>query len=123
MIFPFVVTAAECEVTAMMYALKLALSNGFERVIFESDCQQVVNTLHKDCLYVNEVGTLLSTCSSFLISNANYNIAYVRRQANRVAHNLARASLFQSSPSVYHFYPPDCISSIILNKIQWVHFA
>jgi ribonuclease HI len=38
MIFPFVVTAAECEATAMMHALKLALSNGFERVIFESDC-------------------------------------------------------------------------------------
>ncbi|KAK2439486.1 two-component response regulator ARR10 [Trifolium repens] len=46
MIFPFIVTPAECEATAMMHALKLALSNGFERVIFESDCQQVVNALH-----------------------------------------------------------------------------
>ncbi|MCI84021.1 hypothetical protein A2U01_0105297, partial [Trifolium medium] len=50
MIFPFVVTAAECEPTAMKHALALALSNGFERVIFESDCQQVVNALHNDCL-------------------------------------------------------------------------
>ncbi|KAK2426613.1 two-component response regulator ARR10 [Trifolium repens] len=116
MIFPFVVTPAECEATTMMHALKLALSNGFERVIFESECQQVVNVLHNDCLHANELGTLLSTCSSLLISNANYNIAYFRRQANRVAHNLARASLFQYSHSVQHFYPPGCISSIILNN-------
>ncbi|KAK2379004.1 hypothetical protein QL285_066849 [Trifolium repens] len=84
----------------MMHALKLALSNGFERVIFESDCQQVVNALRNDCSYANELGILFSTCSSLLISNGNCNIAYVRRQANRIAHNLARASLFQSSPSV-----------------------
>ncbi|KAK2454436.1 hypothetical protein QL285_001995 [Trifolium repens] len=118
MIFPFVVTAAECEATAMMHALKLALSNDFERVIFESDCQQVVNALRNDCLYANELGILFSTCSSLLIFNAYYNITYVRRQTNRVAHNLARASLFQSSPSVHHFYPPGCISSIIFNELQ-----
>jgi hypothetical protein len=104
-------------------AIKLALFNDFERVIFKSDCQQVVNALRNDCLYANELDTLLSTCNSLLISNANYNIAYVRRQVNRVAHNLATASLFQSSPSVRHFYPPDCISSIILNEMQGVHFT
>ncbi|MCI10405.1 eukaryotic translation initiation factor 3 subunit C, partial [Trifolium medium] len=110
-------TAAECEAIAMKHALALALSNGFEIVIFESDCQQVVNALRNDYLYANELDTLLSTCSSLLNSNANYNIAYVRMQANRVAHNLAKASLFQSSSSVHHYYPPNYISSIILNEI------
>ncbi|KAK2369662.1 Met-10 like family protein [Trifolium repens] len=100
----------------MMHALKLALSNGFERVIFESDCQQVVNALHNDCLYANELGTLLSTCSSLLIPYANYNIAYVTRQANRVAHNLARASLFQSSPNVQHFYPPNSAIAALIER-------
>ncbi|KAK2383160.1 hypothetical protein QL285_070645 [Trifolium repens] len=101
-----------------MHALKFALSNDFERVIFESDCKQVVNALRNDCLYANELGTLLSTCSSLLISNANYNIAYVRRQANRFAHNLARASLFQSNLGIHYFYPPGCISFVILNEMQ-----
>ncbi|GAU20068.1 hypothetical protein TSUD_381600 [Trifolium subterraneum] len=118
MTFPFEVTAVECEATAMKLALALALSNGFERVLFESDCQQVVNALRNDYLYANELGTLLSTCNSLLISNVDYNVAYVRRQANRVAHNLARTSLFQSSPNVHHYFPPSCISSIILNEMQ-----
>ncbi|PNX77260.1 hypothetical protein L195_g033223 [Trifolium pratense] len=86
-----IVTAAECEATAMKHAIALASSNG----IFESDCQQVVNALRNDCLYANELDTLLSTCSSLFIYNASYNIAYVRRQTNRVAQNLARASLHQ----------------------------
>jgi hypothetical protein len=64
MIFLFVVTAAES--IAMMHALKLDLSNDFDRVIFESDCQKFVNTLCNDCLYANELSTLLSTCSSLL---------------------------------------------------------
>ncbi|PNX90900.1 ribonuclease H, partial [Trifolium pratense] len=50
-----IVTAAECEATAMKHALTLALSNGFERVIFENDCQQAVNALHNDYLYANEL--------------------------------------------------------------------
>ncbi|XP_045802731.1 uncharacterized protein LOC123896382 [Trifolium pratense] len=96
MIFPFIVTAAECEATTMKHALALALSNGFERVIY---LKVTVN-------------------SSLLNSNANYNIAYVRRQVNRVAHNLDRVSLFQSSSGVHHYYPPNYISSTILNEMQ-----
>jgi hypothetical protein len=45
MLFPFLVTDADCEAVGMKHALALALSNDFERVIFESDCQQVVNVL------------------------------------------------------------------------------
>jgi hypothetical protein len=111
-IFLFVDTTAECQAIAMKYALELILSNSFERVLFKSDSQQVVNVLCNDFLYANELVILLSTSSSFPISNVNYNLTYVRRQVNRVTHNLARVSLFQSSPSVHRYYPYDCISSL-----------
>ncbi|PNY00401.1 replication protein A 70 kDa DNA-binding subunit [Trifolium pratense] len=67
MIIPFVVIIAECEATAMKHALALALSNGFERVIFESDRQQVVNDLCNDYLYANALGTLLQLVVPFSI--------------------------------------------------------
>jgi ribonuclease HI len=97
-IFPFKVTTLEREATALQHALLLTTSNGFERVIFESDCEQVVNALKNNCMYDNELGNLLSSCRSLLQSNVSYNINFARRQANRVAHNFARSSLFQSSP-------------------------
>jgi hypothetical protein len=104
MIFLFVVTAAEYEATAMKHTIALVLSNSLERVIFESDYQYVMNVLRDDCLYTNELDTLHSTCNFLLTSNTNYNISYVRRQTNRVALNLVRASLFQSTLNVHHYY-------------------
>ncbi|PNX57208.1 replication protein A 70 kDa DNA-binding subunit, partial [Trifolium pratense] len=117
MVFPVDVTAAECEATALKYAITFAMTNGFKRVKFESDCQHVVNALINDRMYENELGTLLATCRSILSSNISYNIAFIRRQANRVAHNLARASLSQSSPIVHYYYPPNCIPSIVIEEI------
>jgi hypothetical protein len=118
MIFPFEVTAPECEATALQHALLLVISNGFERVIFESDSQQVVNSLKNDCMYDNELGNLLFSCQSLLQSNVSYNIAFVRRQANRIGYNLAIAFLFQSSLITHYYYLPNYIFSIIFNEIQ-----
>jgi hypothetical protein len=77
-----------------------------------------MNILHNDYLYANELSTLLSTCRTLLIFNANFNIAYVRWQVNRIPHNFASVYLFQYNPNVHHYYPLDCTSSIILNEIQ-----
>jgi hypothetical protein len=81
--------------------------------------QQVVNALKNDCMYDNELGNLLSSCRSLLQSNVSYNIAFTWRQANRVAYNLSRASLFRSNPIAHYYYPPGCIFSIIIvNEMQ-----
>jgi ribonuclease HI len=107
MYLTFEVTVNECEASTLKHALLIALSSGFERVIFQTDSQTIVNSILNDYRYENELGTLLSTCKSLLSVNASYNITFVRRQANRIAHNLTRASVFQSSPNTY--YDPQII--------------
>jgi hypothetical protein len=63
---------------------------------------------------MNELRSLLlSNYRTLLLSNASYALAYIRRQANIVAHNLARASISDVSPSIF-FYPPDCIHLLFL---------
>ena len=107
MVFPSISTTAEGEATALQQALQIALDLGLNRVVFETDCQLVVNVVLSNSTYVNELGSLLSNCRAMLFSNASYALAYVRRQANRVAHNLARASMFHyflSSSILYSFY-------------------
>jgi hypothetical protein len=118
--FTFVI-ATECETSVLKHALLIGTTNGFERIIFESDCLTVVNVITNDYSYryENELCTPLSTCKSIFTANANYNIAFVWRQANRVAHNLARASILQSSPMTFD-HPPSCISSIIIDEMKWV---
>jgi hypothetical protein len=63
---------------------------------------------------------LHSTCSSFLISNVNYNIAYVRRQTNRVAHNLARTFYFSLAPVFIIFI--HMVASLLLYWMKWNEF-
>jgi hypothetical protein len=91
MLFPFIASTIECEDTALQHALLIVVYCGFERVKFESDCQMIVNVVNNGCIYLNELEFLLSTCRSLISSNASYNLAFIWRQANRVAHSLARA--------------------------------
>jgi hypothetical protein len=71
--FPFEIIVNECEVSTLKHALLVALSCGFERIIFETDSQIVVNLILNDYRYENELGTLLSTCKSLLSVNVSYN--------------------------------------------------
>jgi ribonuclease HI len=117
MVFPFLTTAAECEATALQQAVQIALDLGLNRVVFKSDCQLVMNAVFNNSAYMNELGSLLSNCRTLLLSNASYALAYVRRQANIVAHYLARASILHFNPSIF-LHPPDCIHSNILDEMK-----
>jgi len=112
MVFPFVITAAKCEVTALQEAFQIALELSLIWVVFEPDCQIVVTTLLNNSSYVNEQGNLLSNCRTLLISNVSYALAYIRRQTNRVARNLARASRLHASPSSF-------LSTSILHSLYY----
>ena len=115
MVFPSIPTAAECEATVIQQALQISLDLGLNRVVFEIDCQLVVNVVLGNSFYVNELGILLSNCRTLLFSNASYALTYVRRQAKRVAHNLARTSILHVSPTTF-YHSPYCIHSIILDE-------
>jgi hypothetical protein len=118
MLFPFIASTIECEATALQHALLIAVSCGFERVKFESDCQMTVNAVNNGYIYLNELESLLSTCRSLISSNASYNLAFVRRQANGVAHSLARAFVFQSSSNIFYVLP-SCIFAIIFDEMSF----
>ncbi|MCI98213.1 hypothetical protein A2U01_0119516, partial [Trifolium medium] len=55
MVFSFEVTPTECEASALKHALLIAMANGFERLIFESDGLTVVNAITNDYRYENEL--------------------------------------------------------------------
>jgi len=50
-------------------------------------------------------------------SNASYALAYVRRQANRVAHSLARVSILHATSTIF-YHSPYCIHYIILDEMK-----
>jgi len=62
------------------------------QVIFESDSNCVVNAINSSSIMPNEFGGIVYKCCSILGQNTDYKVVFVRRQVNKVAHSLDRAS-------------------------------
>lgn len=78
--------------------------------MFEIDSKVLSDALDTLSIFSNEFGELVSHCRSLLLSRNNFVVSYVRRQANKVAHSIAIASLFHYSLHIFYdvpinFYP------------------
>ncbi|KAK2417843.1 hypothetical protein QL285_040096 [Trifolium repens] len=104
----------EGEAWALLQAVKEAKHKGFDRVQFGSDSQVLVEVIRtkrqgnsKFLSIVNEIILIMLPC-------ANFEVKFVRRQVNSVAHTLARAVR-----SSFHRFEiiPLCIASLIINEM------
>jgi ribonuclease HI len=110
-------TVLEAEAIGLLEALKMAISKGLCNVAFETDSKLLVDLLGNTNPPLNEIGDLVSECRTLLLSNPDYVVSFVRRQANRVAHNIARAALSNPSPHVFHDVPTS-LYSLFMNEMQ-----
>lgn len=98
-------TVLEAETIGLLEAIKEAISTGMQAIRFETDCKSIPDALSVNNIPQNEFGDLISQCKSFLLNRADFVVSYVRRQANRVAHSIARASLCHLSPHIFNVVP------------------
>jgi len=70
--------------------------------IFESDCRLLIDTINSNS--TPRVWRFISRCKDLLLSRNNFIVSNVRRQANKVAHNIAKASLCHSNPHIFMTY-------------------
>jgi len=96
---------AEAEALGLLEAIKLVVARGFPFVIFESDCKFVVDAVNSSQVPHNEIGDIISRCQDLLSSHSQFIVSYVRRQANKVAHSIARASLSHPNPYIFDHVP------------------
>jgi len=98
-------TPLEAEALDLFEAINIAINFHMPSIIFESDCRLLVDTLNSNSTPNNIFGDIISRCKDLLSSRNNFIVSYVRRQANRVAHIIARASLSHPSPYIFHEVP------------------
>jgi ribonuclease HI len=97
---------------AILWLRQLGISN----VHFELDCKLVVDSIVDRTNNQAEFGTIISICKSLLSQSPNFKISFVRRQANSVAHSLAKVSRMYARHQVFDLIP-SCIHSIVRNEI------
>ncbi|GAU50209.1 hypothetical protein TSUD_408920 [Trifolium subterraneum] len=112
-----VVSSVEGEARALLLAMEEARHRGLDRVQFESDSKVLIDAIHMKCRGNSEFLSIVHDILSFMSSFLNFEVKFVRRQANSVAHTLARAA---NSWTNFHRFEniPFCIEHLIVNEMQ-----
>jgi ribonuclease HI len=84
-------TVLEGKAVALLEALHFADANRWDRVVFESDSSTLVQALSSPGRGDSEFYAIVSSIIYLLSLHSNFEVKFVRRQANMVAHTLARA--------------------------------
>ena len=111
LLMPLSCSVKEAEALALREALLWALSLKLVDVEFETDSLLVVNSLSSHSLDCSEYGFIISDCVR-LRGNGNYSIRFIKRQANKCTHVLARYACFNASlyeSFVIHFWLEDMV--------------
>lgn len=80
----------EAEAYGVLEAFKWQDEKGLHNVTIESDCLLVVDAIAKGSAYQLEVGDLLQACRENLKCRSDIQVCFVKKQANKAAHMLAR---------------------------------
>ncbi|KAE8681243.1 hypothetical protein F3Y22_tig00111332pilonHSYRG00015 [Hibiscus syriacus] len=95
-------SAESAEVAAFTEGIKLAIENGWNRVIIEGDAISIVNRLAnkrtEKIQDLSTIGLLLNEARLLLTRAPTIKVHYVCREANRVAHTLAHWALSNTNP-------------------------
>ncbi|GAU45117.1 hypothetical protein TSUD_183250 [Trifolium subterraneum] len=112
-----VISSVEGEAWALLLAMEEARYRGLDRVQFESDSKVLIEVIHMkrrgNSEFLSIIHDILSLMSSFI----NFEVKFVRRQANLVAHTLARAA---NSWASFHRFEniPFYIERLVFNEMQ-----
>jgi ribonuclease HI len=124
----FVLARTECfspmcevhvgEALGLLSALEWVHLLNLGHVDFELDAKRVVDSFKSQNSDATEFGNIINNCKT-LLSNLyeNSSVEFVRRQANEVAHNLAKAALLSASSQLLVTIP-HCIEHILINEMQ-----
>jgi ribonuclease HI len=115
-IVPSPFSVLEGEAMALLQAMEEVTQRGLSYVLFESDSKFVVDAISSRQVGVSEFSILISQIQNLLRTNNYFEVKYVNRQANKVAHSLARAAFSMSRRSVYDSIPR-CIETCLSNEI------
>lgn len=107
------VSVFEAEAYAVLEALQWMQEMQFKKVVVESDSCLVIQALKQRTEYLVEAGNILGACLRVLHGRNDLIFNHVKKQANRVAHILARIPCLLDCFNLF-ISPPHCVLEILL---------
>ncbi|XP_019164321.1 PREDICTED: uncharacterized protein LOC109160490 [Ipomoea nil] len=97
------------EVLGVKEALLWLSSQHRRNIIIESDCLNFCTAFNSCSFDFSCVGLLVKQCLSIASIMENVSVSHVKRSSNRVAYELARATVSMAGSEVWTEIPPACI--------------
>jgi ribonuclease HI len=107
----------EGEAMAVIEAMEEMMERGISFVTFESDSKLVVDAISSKQVGLSEFSTLIAHIQNLLRMNNYFEVKYVKRQANKVVHSLARAAFSMSRRCIFDSVPR-CIETQLINEMS-----
>lgn len=114
--YPNVNTVFEAEAMAIAEALSWLMTLPYQGVIVESDSLLSVQAIR--CCHVNslEVGHVLDRCHSLLCSRPDLSVSFVKRQSNKLAHEMACIPCLLHCHNLFTSPPASLVETILYDS-------
>jgi ribonuclease HI len=106
----------EGEAMALLAALRELQQQGLQQVIIESDSQSLVNVIPHIHVANSDLSALVCEIKNVMLLQPNLMVRFVKRQANIVAHSLARAACSWPRRCIFDSLPI-CIATSLHNDM------
>ena len=108
-------TAAEA--IAMKEGLALANQLGYNNVIAESDCTEIIEACSGETIWWDESSAIFADCIDLVSLIGNVTFKYCPREANEVVHELARVCFTDKNSSNWADTHPSFIVGKLINDV------
>jgi ribonuclease HI len=116
-LIPSVASASMAEAMAMREGLVLANSMGINRLIADSDSMKTVEACTGEERWWNESAAFYADCIDLSSSIGTVKFNYCSREANQVAHELAKFSFLNALSCSWVDEPPSFLLGSLLNDV------
>jgi ribonuclease HI len=117
----------EGESLALFEALHAMEQSGLTHVIIETDFKSVVDAFRYSRGGSSEFIFIISQIKNILCCNPTFEVKFIKRQANMVAHTLVRAAIAWSRRCTFESLPPyiigwgrECVPFLHLTTYYWL---
>lgn len=107
----------EGETLVLKEVVQATIHMQLNHVIFECDSQLMLQALHKINDGTYEFSLIILCIKNLLVTHSNFEVKFVKRKVNSVAHMLAKATDSRTRRSVFHLIPL-WIEQLLLNDMN-----
>jgi ribonuclease HI len=116
-VIPHVASAAMAEAIAMKNGLLLANRMGCNRIQAESDSLEIIDACSGGDRWWSEATAVFADCVDLVTTIGDVSFNYCPREANKVAHELARASFTNANSCNWDDEPPRFLLPFLLDDV------